>query len=233
MIPDREAPEYRALIVDFGGVLTTSITTSLAQFCAANGVSPERLKEVLRDAYSEGEESSPALGHLVVALETGRMSADDFEPLLAEALSDGLPAPLEAKGLIGRMFQSVGPDERMLDAVRSARTHGLKTAVLSNTWGRSVFYPEQFSAFDAVVLSEHEGVRKPEPEIYLIAAKKLGEPPEACVFVDDVPRNVDGARAVGMAGVLHKDAAITIPKLEELLGVSLSAERSAATTEDR
>jgi epoxide hydrolase-like predicted phosphatase len=213
--------KYTALIVDFGGVLTTSITTSLAHFCAAAGVSPERLKEVLRDAYAEGEQPDAALGHLVVALETGRMSPDEFEPLLAEALSDGLPEPLEATGLIGRMFQSVGPDERMLEAVGAARNHGLKTAVLSNTWGRSVFFPEQFKAFDAVVLSEHEGIRKPDPEIYLIAAKKLSEPPEACVFVDDVPRNVDGARAVGMAGVLHKDAAITIPKLEELFGVSL------------
>ena len=223
--------QYRALVVDFGGVLTTSITTSLAQFCASTGVSPERLKEVLRDAYSEEQSASAALGHLVADLETGRMSPDEFEPLLAEALSDGLPVPLEAKGLIGRMFASVGPDERMLAAVRAARDHGLKTAVLSNTWGRSVFFPDQFKAFDAVVLSEHEGVRKPDPEIYVIAAKKLGEPPEACVFVDDVPRNVDGARAVGMAGVLHKDAAITIPKLEELLGVPLSADEQAATTE--
>ncbi len=225
--------DYRALIVDFGGVLTTSITTSLAQFCASTGVSPERLKEVLQDAYSEEESAPAALGHLVADLETGRMSPDDFEPLLAEALSDGLPVPLEAKGLIGRMFASVGPDERMLEAVRTARGHGLKTAVLSNTWGRSVFYPELFSAFDAVVLSEHEGIRKPDPEIYHIAAKKLGEPPEACVFVDDVPRNVDAARAVGMTGVLHKDAAITIPKLEELFGVPLWMEASPATTEDR
>ncbi|HEX2088665.1 MAG TPA: HAD family phosphatase [Actinomycetota bacterium] len=224
---------YMALIVDFGGVLTTSITTSLVQFCASAGVSPERLKEVLRGAYSEGETPSAALGHMVADLETGRMSPDEFEPLLAEALSDGLPVPLEAKGLIGRMFQSVGPDERMLEAVGAARKHGLKTAVLSNTWGRSVFFPDQFKAFDAVVLSEHEGVRKPEPEIYLIAAKKLGERPEACVFVDDVPRNVEGARAVGMAGVLHKDAVITIPKLEELFGVSLSGEQPRATKEDR
>jgi epoxide hydrolase-like predicted phosphatase len=223
---------YRALILDFGGVLTTSITTSLAQFCAATGVSPERLKDVLRDAYAEGEQPNAALGHLVVALETGRMSPNEFEPLLAEALSDGLPEPLEAKGLIGRMFQSVGPDERMLEAVGAARKNGLKTAVLSNTWGRSVFFPEQFKAFDAVVLSEHEGIRKPDPEIYLIAAKKLGEPPEACVFVDDVPRNVDGARAVGMASVLHKDAAITIPKLEGLFGVPLSGEQPHARTGD-
>ena len=213
---------YRALVLDFGGVLTTSITTSLAEFCAATGVSPERLKDLLRDAYAESDAPSPALGTLVVELETGRLSPDEFEPLLAEALSEGLPLPLEAKGLIGRMFQSVRPDERMLAAVDAARAHGFKTGVLSNTWGRSVFFPDQFQAFDAVVLSEHEGIRKPDPDIYLIAAKRLGELPEACVFVDDMPRNVDGARAVGMAGVLHKDAAITIPKLEELFGVPLS-----------
>ena len=45
---------------------------------------------------------------------------------------------------------------------------------------------------------------KPGPEIFRLAADRLGLPPEACVFVDDWDKNVDAARAVGMHGVLHR-----------------------------
>ncbi|HEX9235428.1 MAG TPA: HAD-IA family hydrolase, partial [Actinomycetota bacterium] len=120
-----------------------------------------------------------------------------------------------------RLFAELRPDERMRRVVRSARSKGVRTALISNTWG--VTPPADVDGmFDTVVLSGREGMRKPQPEIYLLAARRLDVEPEGCVFVDDVPLNVEGARAVGMAGVLHKDAAITIPKLEELLGVSLA-----------
>ena len=73
-----------------------------------------------------------------------------------------------------------------------------------------------------MILSGEVGVRKPDPEIYLLAAERIGLAPEKCVFVDDIPVNVEGARALGMAGILHRDAAITIPKLEALLEVPLA-----------
>ena len=78
------------------------------------------------------------------------------------------------------------------------------------------------SLFDEEIRSGQVGVRKPGPEIYRLAAERLGVEPEACLFVDDIPANVEGARAVGMWGLLHRDPAITVPKLESLLGVSLS-----------
>jgi HAD superfamily hydrolase (TIGR01509 family) len=76
--------------------------------------------------------------------------------------------------------------------------------------------------FDAVIRSDEVGLRKPEPDIYRLAAARLDLRPEDCVFVDDLLANVEGARAVGMAGVLHKHPDITIPKLEQLLGITLS-----------
>jgi len=62
----------------------------------------------------------------------------------------------------------------------------------------------------------------PEPEIYLLAARRLGLAPDECVFVDDMLANVEGAREVGMVGMLHRHPDITIPNLEELLGISLT-----------
>ena len=60
-----------------------------------------------------------------------------------------------------------------------------------------------------------------ETDIYLFAAKQAGVPADACVFVDDFSVNVKGAEAVGMSGILHRDARATIERLEDLFGLSL------------
>lgn len=58
--------------------------------------------------------------------------------------------------------------------------------------------------FDTVVSSAEEGLAKPEPAIYRVAAARLGTPVEACVFVDDAEGNVQAADAVGMRGLLYR-----------------------------
>jgi putative hydrolase of the HAD superfamily len=216
---------YEALLVDYGGVLTTSITASFAQFCLATGVSPERLRLVLAAAYrgDPGEPSFPeSLKDLVPAVETGRIAVEEFNDRLAAVLSEGLDQPIEATDLTTRLFDSAVPDDRMIDAVRSARGSGIKTALVSNTWGLRDPFAWYDEVFDAVVLSGREGVRKPEPEIFELTARRLGVGPAACVFVDDIAVNVDGAREVGMTGVVHRHPDLTIPKLEELLGIDLT-----------
>jgi putative hydrolase of the HAD superfamily len=214
---------YRALLVDYGGVLTTSVTTSFAAFCLATGVNPERLKVLMAAAYPgpEGGDADPSAS-LIPLLETGAIPAEEFDRRLADVLSEGMAEPLDATGLSSRMLAGVRPDERMIEAIRRAQAQGVKTGLISNTWTLSDSPSVMLDIFDVRVLSGAEGVRKPEPEIYLRTAARLGIATDECVFVDDLPSNVEGARAVGMAGVLHRDAAITIPKLEELLGIRLS-----------
>lgn len=216
---------YRALLVDYGGVLTTPMSASFARFCLDTGVSPERLRLVLAVAYrgDPGETVAPeGLEDLVPALETGRMAVEEFNDRLAAVLSEGLDQPVEADDLTTRLFGGAVPDGRMIDAVRSARIVGIKTALVSNTWGLRDHPSWYDDVFDAVVLSGQEGVRKPDPEIFHLTARRLGVPPETCVFVDDIAANVEGARAIGMTGVVHRHPDITIPKLEELLGTSLT-----------
>ena len=71
------------------------------------------------------------------------------------------------------------------------------------------------------MISSEIGIRKPAPEIYALAAERLGRAAERCVFVDDLPGNLKPARALGMATVLHREPAQTIAELEGLLGLSL------------
>jgi epoxide hydrolase-like predicted phosphatase len=213
------------VLFDYGGVLTTPVSHSFAAFCLSTGVNPERMKDVLASAYSGAPGSPRAAGDLeglVEAVETGRLGGAEFERRLAAALSDGLSKPLESVGLTERLFAALRAEERMLGAVSAIRDHGLKTGVISNTWGRHTTPSEQEGLFDVFIRSGVEGLRKPLPEIYLLAAERLRVGADECVFVDDIPVNVEGARAAGMTGVLHKDPAITIPRLEELLGLDLA-----------
>jgi len=100
--------------------------------------------------------------------------------------------------------------------VRRSREQGLRTALLSNSWGDH--YPEALwdGLFDAVVISGRVGMRKPDPEIFLHAADLLGLQPAQCVMVDDLPHNARGAVAVGMVGVLHRSYPETLAELEAL-----------------
>jgi len=107
----------------------------------------------------------------------------------------------------------------MLDVVRRARESGVRTALVSNSWGTDAYPRDDFDVlFDAVVISGDVGMRKPEPQIYRYAAAQVGVAPEQCVFVDDLAVNVRGAAAVGMCGVHHTDVATTVAELEALFG---------------
>jgi putative hydrolase of the HAD superfamily len=198
------------LIVDYGGVLTTDIFASFRKFCEAEGLDPE----TVRDRFLKDTEAR----RLLEELETGRMREAEFEPAFAAVLE------VESERLIDRLFGGMEPDRAMVEGVRAARAAGVRTGLLSNSWGDDRYDREQLAElFDAWVISGEVGLRKPDPAIYELAAERLGLPPEACVFVDDLPGNLKPARALGMATVVHRgDAAATLAEVSELLGVQLS-----------
>jgi putative hydrolase of the HAD superfamily len=197
------------LLIDFGGVLTTNVFDSFADFCRDEGLPPD----TVRDRFMQDREARDLLG----ALETGRLSDAEFEVAFAALL--GVEP---AQGLIGRLFARMRPDERMFDGVAAAHRAGIRTGLVSNSWGEEGYDRTRFAElFDAVVISGEIGIRKPAPEIYTLAAERLGREPERCVFVDDLAGNLKPAREIGMATVLHRDAESTLAELEQHLGVSL------------
>jgi putative hydrolase of the HAD superfamily len=200
---------YRGLLVDFGGVLTTSVISAFESFCTAEGLQPDAVWRRLGDSHEARR--------LVVELECGRLDEASFEPSFAAILG------VKAEGLIERMFSHTRPEPALAEAVLAARRAGVRTGLLSNSWGTGRYERDRFGElFDAVVISGEVGLRKPDPAIYALAARSLGLPPPACVFVDDLAVNLEPAEQLGMATVLHDDdAGRTIASLEELLGVPL------------
>jgi putative hydrolase of the HAD superfamily len=199
----------RALIVDYGGVLTTNIWDAFGEFCESVGLEADSVKALFRD--------DPEALALLRGLETGELDEAAFEPRFAALL--GLD---NHEGLIGRLFAGLGPDEAMIGAIRAARARDISTGLITNSWGLGIYERGPVDLFDATVISGDVGMHKPQPEIYRLACERLGVEPREAVFVDDLRENVTGAEAVGMAGVLHRDSAATIAELKRLLGLPLS-----------
>jgi epoxide hydrolase-like predicted phosphatase len=209
----RAEPDHTGLLVDFGGVLTTSVWNSFADFCREQDLPEDSMRRLFRE--------DPAALADLRELETGRMDEPEFERRFAERL--GLE---DAADLIESMFRGMKPCEPMVAAVAAARAGGVRTGLVSNSWS-TTHYDRALLAelFNAVVISAEVGLHKPQPEIYLLASKRLAVEPERCVFVDDLRENCAGAEAVGMTAILHREVADTVARMEELLGFTAPAER--------
>jgi putative hydrolase of the HAD superfamily len=126
---------------------------------------------------------------------------------------------------VARVFAGVHLEPVMFDAVGAVRREGLKTALLSNSWGTSGYPRERLAElFNAVIISGEVGLRKPDPAIYELAVDRLGVPAERCVFVDDYPGHLEPAADAGMTTVLHISPEQTLARLSDLLGLALPAE---------
>ncbi len=203
-----EDGRYRGLLVDWGGVLTSDVFESFRAFCELEGLAPDAIASAFRNDAD--------CRNLLIAFETGELPEEEFEVQFAPVL--GVAAP----GLIDRLFAGSAPDEEMIEAVRRARSAGIKAGLVSNSWGTRR-YPRDLlgELFDSVVISAEVGIRKPSPEIYALGAERIGLEPRACVFVDDLPFNLVPAAELGMATVRHQRTEETVPELERLLGVEL------------
>ncbi len=197
--------QERGLLVDFGGVLTTNIWSSFRSFSDNEGLEPDTVKEVFR---SDGEGLA-----LLRSLEKGELPDEDFEARFGALLG------VEPEDLIDRLFAGLGPDETMVAAVKAVKAVGIPTGLISNSWGTGIYDRAPLEIFDATVISGDVGLHKPQPEIYELGAERIGVPPSACVFVDDLRENVAGAEKVGMTAILHRDSAATVERLADLFAL--------------
>ena len=185
-------------------------------------IDPRHYAAVMRpwvlDGYQPAGDSNP-----IHALERGESTPEEFEQLLAARIVCRDGRQVSADGLLARMFAGTTYCDPMHAALVSIRGAGLRTGLLSNSWGMDDYPRHLFpSLFDAVVISGEVGMRKPEERIFRHAVGLLGLAPEECVFIDDIEVNVAAAEAVGMTAVLHDDPAVTVARLGEILGLRLT-----------
>ncbi len=204
----------RAVISDFGGVLTTPLLAGFVAYQEEAGVSLEELGRAMqRAAEAYGE-------HPLYALERGEIAEGEFGRRLGEQLGDGF----DLARLRRLYFERIEPNPPMIRYMAELRGRGLRTALLTNNvreweplWRAKL--PELDEIFEVVVDSAFVGMRKPERRIYELTLERLddGLRPEECLFLDDFEINCEGARALGMTAVLFRDSEQAIAELESAL----------------
>lgn len=216
---DHEAQQApaRALLLDYGGVLTGPVAASFLAFEEEVGIPSGRSFELLLEA------SRTPGGGMIGALERGEMTSEEFDATLVSLLRDeGYEVP--ESGVLALLFAAMVPTGRLWEVAAQVRSHGLPVGLLSNSWGTDIYPRDRLEAhFDVLVISAEVGMRKPDPRIYELACERIGLPPERCAFVDDLPRNVEVARELGMFAVHHAgDEQAVVGALSDFLDVELS-----------
>lgn len=205
----------RAIVCDFGGVLTTPLFAAFAAFQDEVGISPENLGKAMRIHLAEGEDLP------LFKLERGEISEDEF----IAGLEDGLEAILGHRPHLHHFRQkfwgALHPNEEMIALMRELKASGLKMAMLTNNvreweplW-RSMLPVDEI--FEEIVDSAFVGCRKPEARIYELTLERIGLPAEACLFIDDLQPNIEGAEAAGMRAVHFRDNAQAIAEIRAAL----------------
>ncbi|MGW3468715.1 HAD family hydrolase [Saccharopolyspora sp. NPDC000995] len=203
----------RAVIFDYGGVLTTPGRAAIRAWNEQERIRPETFSAALKDWLSR----SALAGTPIHRLETGEITAAEFGRTLAARLRTVDGGPVAPDGLLQRMFAQMRSEPAMLDLVRRLRACGVRTALLSNSWGNNYPWELLDGLFECTVISGEVGLRKPDPQIYRLALDHLGLPPHEAAFVDDGAPNIEAAQRLGLHAVLHTDVAATRVRLAELV----------------
>ncbi len=204
----------RAVISDFGGVLTTPLAGSFQAFAERSGMTLAMMGEAFRTLHERDG------AHPLHELECGRMTEEAFVSGLQRALSEAAGREVSLAGfaeLLGELL----PNEPMIELMATLRDEGYRMALLTNNvreweqhWRAMAPIDE---LFEVVVDSAFVGMRKPDPEIYELCVRRLGVRAEECLFVDDREDNCAGAVAVGMRAVRYRDAGQAVREIRAAL----------------
>jgi len=201
----------KAVICDFGGVLTTPLGNSFAAWSRESGIPLEDLGTAIAASSERHGE------HPLFMLEKGMLDQGEFTRRLEAELGD----EQRLDTMVDVYFKYLERNPEMIGYMRELRGRGLRTALLTNnvreweaTW--RAMLPEIDEIFEVVVDSAFVGMRKPEPEIYGLTLERLGPgiEPGDCIFVDDMAINCEAARDLGMTAVVFEDTAQARAEIE-------------------
>jgi putative hydrolase of the HAD superfamily len=197
----------KAILFDLGGVVVSDVFTIFDGWLAKRCNLPiDKVKERRRPIWQE--------------YELGNMDGIDF----MQGVIDALHIEEDPERLLDDTFPLIRPDKSVVELVGRLKRSGkyVLGVVSNNSFEWSEHSKETLGLgryFDAWVVSCDISCKKPGRDIYLFAAEKLGVKPEECIFIDNMPANVQGAIAVGMNALLFRDAEHLESELRSL-GVS-------------
>ena len=186
--------KYKAIIWDFGGVITSSPFDAFNEFEDVNGLP----KDIIRTINSENPDMNAW-----AQFESNSITIDQFDDLfLKEAKAKGFD--IKGRDIIKLLKGSIR--ENMVSFLRELKadfklgciTNNVKPSSEENTDNET---KEAMSIFDHVIESSIVGIRKPNPEIYMMSCDALNVSPDQCIYLDDLGINLKPARELGMTTI--------------------------------
>jgi putative hydrolase of the HAD superfamily len=207
--------QRRGLILDFGGVLTTSVADCARGFDRREGLPEGTFLGVIT--------KNPVGRALYENLERGTLRQSEWNARTGELLG------VDGAGLMARVLTDLRPEPAVIGAARAARAQGVRVGVLCNSLGTGPYdvYDgyDLDERYDTVVHSEQHRMRKPDADLYRIMLDAMELLGEECVFVDDTSHNLPPARALGLETVHAREPATTVAAIEAALGISLRGDQ--------
>ena len=211
----------KAVLWDFGGVITSSPFDAFTNFEKAEGLPADFIRRV----NSQNPDTNAW-----AKLERSEVDAAGFDALFREE-SRGLGHEVSGAQILKLLAGQIRP--RVVDALKVCKSHGKvgcitnnapigKGASMTDDPERARQASEVLELFDHVIESSKAGIRKPNPRIYEMMCEVLDVEPSACVYLDDLGINLKPARAMGMTTikVLNEDQLLS--DLSEATGFSWS-----------
>lgn len=196
---------FKAVLWDFGGVISTSPFESFNRYEEANGLP----RDFIRTLNATNPDTN-AWAHF----ERNEYNVEQFAKAFeAEAEAQGFQ--VDALAVLGALRGEMRVEVfEMIDAINAA---GLANAGVTNNF--SPMEPSDWHAkFEVIIESSRVGVRKPDPRFYEMACDALGVLPSDCVYLDDLGINLKPAKAMGMTTIKFIDPDDALAELKGHLG---------------
>ncbi len=208
----------KAILWDFGGVLTTSPFEAFNRFEAVHYLPKDFIRLV---------NSTNPTTNAWAQFESNTITTEQFDQLF-EQESESLGHPVRGMRVLELLSGELRP--RMVAALRKCKEHfnvGCITNNMKSGEGPGMARDEAKAAasqsvmalFDVIVESSVEGVRKPDPRIYEIACDRMDIAPDTCIFLDDLGINLKPAKALGMTTIKVIDEDQAIKDLTKATGI--------------
>lgn len=214
--------QYKAVIFDFGGVITAS------PFEAFNRLEAER--GLPRDFIRTVNTANPD-NNAWALFERAEIDAARFDGLFAQEAA-ALGHALEGSAVLAVLSGAIRP--AMVAALDRLAEAGFRLACITNnvpaghgaglarSSDKRDAYEQVFSRFEQVIESSKAGVRKPDPRIYQMMCELLGLAPDQCVYLDDLGINCKPAAGLGMHAIKVTSGEQALADLSAALGLDLT-----------
>ncbi|XP_056005639.1 acyl-CoA dehydrogenase family member 10-like isoform X2 [Ostrea edulis] len=203
----------KAVIFDLGGVVVPSPLAAFLEYERKLGLPKGSISRTVVESGDSGAWNR---------LERGELTLSEFADKFTEDVSARAGKRADMSGLLTYIGNGLTtPHQSIIDAVKSLRIEGLKTALLTNNWAMEGEGPNRImdrDLFDVIVESSKVGTRKPERRIYEICLQQLDVKPEESVFLDDLGVNLKAAKAMGIRTIKVTDPDKAVLDLEREVG---------------